>query len=325
MLIMLAALARVEGNASFSEHYWPQLKKWAEYLKAKGLDPENQLSTDDFAGHLAHNANLSIKAILALASYGRLAEMTGRKEEGAEYLKTARDFAKQWITLAAEGDRYKLAFDAGGRKRQHADPGGGTRARPTATPNSRRSTGRCSPSGPSILREKGLDPENQLCTDDFAGHLAHNANLSDEGHHGTRRLSDAGRDDRPQSEAADLSRDRRRTMAHKWIKMAADGDHYRAGVRQARYLEPEIQSGLGPPARLESFPAGNRAKGDRVLQDQAERYGLPLDNRKAYTKLDWMLWTATLADNRADFEALIAPAYSLLNESPSRVPLTDWY
>src|SRR5438477_12805373 len=103
MLILMAALAKVEGNTEFSAKYWPQLTKWAEYLKEKGLDPENQLSTDDFAGHLAHNANLSIKAILALGSYGMLADMIGHKQEAALYRKTAQEFAGKWHDLAIDG------------------------------------------------------------------------------------------------------------------------------------------------------------------------------------------------------------------------------
>ena len=62
VLILALALSRAEGNTEFVARYWDILSRWAEYLKEKGLDPENQLSTDDFAGHLAHNANLSIKS-----------------------------------------------------------------------------------------------------------------------------------------------------------------------------------------------------------------------------------------------------------------------
>ena len=114
MLLMMAALARAEGNAEFALRYWPVLARWAAYLKEKGLDPEDQLSTDDFAGHLAHNANLSLKAILALGAYGKLCEMAGKRAEAEEYHAAARRFAERWIAMADDGDHYRLAFDKPG-------------------------------------------------------------------------------------------------------------------------------------------------------------------------------------------------------------------
>jgi hypothetical protein len=205
MLILVAALAKIRGNADFAARYWPELTKWASYLKEKGLDPENQLSTDDFAGHLAHNANLSIKAIVALGAYGQLAMQLGHREEGAGYEVLAKEFAKKWVGLAAEGDHFRLAFDKPGTWSQ----------------------------------------KYNLVWDRLLG--------------------------------------------------------------------------------LNLFPPDVARKEIAFYLTKQNDYGLPLDNRRTYTKLDWILWTATLADNRADFEKIVAPAYKFTNDSPSRVPLTDWY
>lgn len=114
MLILTAALAEMEGNAKFAEKYWPTLTKWAVFLREKGFDPENQLSTDDFMGHMAHQTNLSVKAILGLASYGKLCEIRGLSAQALEYKILAQGFAKQWAKEALDGDHYRLAFDQPG-------------------------------------------------------------------------------------------------------------------------------------------------------------------------------------------------------------------
>ena len=62
--ILFGAVAQMEGNAKFADLYWDQLTQWAEYLKAKGFDPENQLCTDDFAGHLAHNVGYRLQVFV---------------------------------------------------------------------------------------------------------------------------------------------------------------------------------------------------------------------------------------------------------------------
>jgi hypothetical protein len=50
-----------------------------------------------------------------------------------------------------------------------------------------------------------------------------------------------------------------------------------------------------------------------------------LDDRATYTKLDWTVWSATLASNPADFQTLVHPIFVFLNQTPDRVPMTDWY
>lgn len=112
MLLMLASVAAVENDATFVEKHLDTIKLWIDYLYAHGTDPENQLCTDDFAGHLAHNCNLSLKAIMAIAGYSIIEDIRGNKDEAKKYINKAKEMADVWVKTAANGDgSFRLAFD----------------------------------------------------------------------------------------------------------------------------------------------------------------------------------------------------------------------
>ena len=73
------------------------------------------------------------------------------------------------------------------------------------------------------------------------------------------------------------------------------------------------------------FPPEVARKEIAFYKTKQNAFGLPLDNRQPYTKLDWILWTATLAGSEEEFRLLADPVYAFLNSTPDRVPMTDWY
>jgi len=109
MIICVATACMALGDFSYAEKHFDVLEKWSNYLIEYGLDPENQLCTDDFAGHLAHNCNLSVKAIMGLACFGLICAKL--EKDGSLYYGTAKKYAAEWKKKAFAQDHYKLVYD----------------------------------------------------------------------------------------------------------------------------------------------------------------------------------------------------------------------
>lgn len=114
IVVLAAAISLIDGDMTWVNKYWKTLKKWTDYLVENGLDPENQLCTDDFAGHLAHNANLSLKAIMGVAGFALMCQQKGDMDSYNYYFGKAQEMATEWVKLAKDGNHYKLAFDRAG-------------------------------------------------------------------------------------------------------------------------------------------------------------------------------------------------------------------
>ena len=114
-------------------------------------------------------------------------------------------------------------------------------------------------------------------------------------------------------------------MAQQWQDMADDGDHYRLTFDKPGTWSQKYNLVWDKLLDLHLLPETVAAKELVYYKTKQNTYGLPLDNRSSYTKLDWAVWTASLSKSDKDFQALIKPLYRWLNETESRVPLTDWY
>ncbi|KAI7244194.1 putative glutaminase [Hortaea werneckii] len=92
---------------------YPLWKQWTSYLEEFSLEPQNQLSTDDFAGWLALQTNLALKGIIGIKAMSQLAEVMGEEKDAKYYRNVSETYVKKWeeYGMSRDGGRAKLAYD----------------------------------------------------------------------------------------------------------------------------------------------------------------------------------------------------------------------
>ncbi len=112
LLVMFYACFKQDNDIAFFKDNKDLCDKWVEYLVKYGLKPENQLCTDDFAGHLANNINLAIKAVVGIGSYASLMQAMGEDAKYQEYRKIAEEYAAKIVAFGKKFKHIPITWDS---------------------------------------------------------------------------------------------------------------------------------------------------------------------------------------------------------------------
>lgn len=173
------------------------------------------------------------------------------------------------------------------------------------------------------LDRYGEDPGDQLCTDDFAGHLSRNINLAAKAIVGVacygRIMKRFGRTD----EALRWEK-RAHEMADSWLERAK-GEHNTALTFDGNGWSMKYNLVWDLVLGLNLLPEAFYQAETESYLPLINEFGLPLDSRADYTKSDWLVWVAAMSADKEVFAKLIAPLAHYLRTTSTRVPFSDWY
>lgn len=123
MIFMALAYSQFTDNPSYLEKHYRILKQWTKYLIDFGLIPATQganflqsclriVSTDDFAGPLANQSNLALKAILGIRAMSEIASITDNDNDARDFMKTSHEYMQRWeqFSFDVNSTHAKLAY-----------------------------------------------------------------------------------------------------------------------------------------------------------------------------------------------------------------------
>ena len=166
------------------------------------------------------------------------------------------------------------------------------------------------------LLEFGKIPENQLCTDDFNGHLDKNCNLSIKAIIGIYAFGELF--DMPKY------KEKAKEFAFWWKENANEKDHYKLAFDTDGTWSIKYNMVWDKIFRFGLFDDVCKIETDFYIT-KLMKYGIPLDSRGTVAKNDWIMWAAAMCETDEKRDKIIESVWNMINETKTRVPITDHY